>query len=111
MGNNFRENLRNELNYQGITVKELSAKTGIPIASLDCYLGARATVPSVENALKIAKFLKVSVEYLVLGEDKNTIKLPGKSSREAQEIVRWVGSLNQEQCKAIIKLMDTFKKK
>jgi len=106
MGFNFKENLRNELDYQEITVKELSAKTGIPIASLDCYLGARATVPSVENAIKIAKILKVSVEYLVTGEEKN--KLPGTPSREAQEVIRWVGSLNQEQCKAILKLMQSF---
>ncbi|MDR2941774.1 MAG: helix-turn-helix domain-containing protein [Treponema sp.] len=111
MNNNFRENLRNELNYQGITVKELSAKTGIPIASLDCYLGSRSTVPSAENALKIAQFLKVSVEYLVIGENKNTIKLPGKPSREAQEIIRWIGSLNQEQCKLLLKLIQTFKVK
>ena len=111
MGNKFRENLRNELNYQGITVKELSAKTGIPIATLDCYLGARATVPSADAAVKIAKFLKVSVEYLVIGEDKNLAILPGKPSREAQEIIRWVGSLNQEQCKAVLKLIQSFKNK
>jgi transcriptional regulator with XRE-family HTH domain len=108
---NFKENLRNELSYQGVTVKELSAQTGIPRASLDCYLGSRATVPSTENALKIAQFLKVSIEYLAIGENKNTFKLPGKTSREAREIIRWVGNLNQEQCKAILKLMYTFKEK
>jgi len=111
MGNKFRENLRNELNYQGVTVKELSTRTGIPIASLDCYLGARATIPSADAAVKIAKSLKVSVEYLVIGENKNLTILPGKPSREAQEIIRWVGNLNQEQCKAIIKLIQSFKNK
>ena len=75
MDYNFRENLRNELNYQGVTVKELSTRTGIPIASLDCYLGTRATVPSVENAVKIAHELKVSVEYLVMGEDAALVRL------------------------------------
>jgi transcriptional regulator with XRE-family HTH domain len=110
MSYNFRENLRTELDYQGVTVKELSTKTGIPIASLDCYLGTRATVPSVDAAVKIAQSLRVSVEYLVIGENKNTDKLPGKPSREAQEIIRWVGSLNNEQCRAILKLMQTFKK-
>jgi transcriptional regulator with XRE-family HTH domain len=111
MGDNFRKNLRNELNYQGVTVKELSTRTGIPIASLDCYLGSRATIPSADNAVKIAKFLNVSVEYLVIGENENTSKMPGKPSREAQEIVRWIGSLNQEQCKAIIKLIQIFNNK
>ena len=110
MINNFRENLRNELNYQGITVKELSSRTGIPIASLDCYLGTRATVPSVENAVKIARELKVSVEYLVIGEDAALGYRKSNFSREVQEIIRLAGTLNQEQCKAILKLVQTFKK-
>ena len=109
MGYNFRENLRNELNYQGVTVKELSSRTGIPIASLDCYLGTRATVPSVENAVKIARELKVSVEYLVIGEDTALGYKKSNHCREAQEIIHWIGTLNQEQCKAILKLMQTFK--
>ena len=106
---NFRENLRNELNYQGITVKELSARTGIPIATLDCYLGTRATVPSVDAAVKIARVLQVSVEYLVIGENENTEMLLSKSSQEAQDIIRWIKSLNPEQCRAILKLIKTFK--
>jgi transcriptional regulator with XRE-family HTH domain len=107
----FRENLRNELDFQDIKVKELSDKCGIPKATLECYLRTQSTEPSAENALKIAKFLKVSVEYLVLSEDKNINILPGKPIREAQEITRWIGSLNQEQCKAIIKLIQTFNNK
>ena len=68
MTNNFRDNLRSELNFQDITIKELSARTGIPIPSLDCYLGSRATMPSVDTAYKIAHALQVSVEYLLVGE-------------------------------------------
>ena len=45
MGSNFKSNLRTELDYQGLTVKELSAKTGIPKGNLDCYLGVRASMP------------------------------------------------------------------
>ena len=104
---NFRENLRGELKYQGVTIKELSARTGIPVASLDCYLGARATVPSVDTAVKIAKALKVSVEDLVIGENTNIEK--SKPSREAQEIAHWAKSLNIEQCKAVLKLINIFK--
>ncbi|WP_041610612.1 helix-turn-helix domain-containing protein [Treponema brennaborense] len=65
----FRRNLRNELDYQLLTVKELAAKTGIPKPSLDCYLGSRATVPNAEIAVRIAKALNVSVEYLVTGQN------------------------------------------
>jgi len=86
MGNNFRKNLRSELNYHGITIKELSAKTGIPVATLDCYLRTRATVLSVDTAVKIAHTLHVSVEHLVIGE--NNIVKKSKINREALEISR-----------------------
>ena len=69
MENSFKENLRAELDYQGITVKELSAKTGIPKPTLDCYLSNRRTIPPVDVAVKIARALHSSVEQLVLGDD------------------------------------------
>ncbi|GMO65477.1 MAG: hypothetical protein Ta2A_13550 [Treponemataceae bacterium] len=71
MGKNFRENLRDILDYQNLTVKELSAKTMISKATLDCYLGARSSLPTVDAAVKIASVLDVTVEYLVTGEQKN----------------------------------------
>jgi len=109
MSCNFRENLRSELNYQGITVKELSSRTGIPVATLDCYLGARATIPSADAAVKIARTLQVSVEYLVIGENVKTEMLQNKSSRDAQDIIYWINSLKPEQCRAILKMIKTFR--
>lgn len=66
----FKENLRNELDFQGLTVKELSAKTGIIKGTLDNYLGVRASIPPADIAVKIATALNVSVEYLVTGEER-----------------------------------------
>ncbi len=68
--NSFRENLRNELDFKGLTVKELSAKTGIIKGTLDNYLGVRASIPPADIAVKIADALNVSVEYLVTGKSK-----------------------------------------
>jgi len=68
MSQNFRENLRAELDYIGFTVKELSAKTGIAKGTLDCYLGIRASMPPADIAVKIANALDVTVEYLVNGQ-------------------------------------------
>jgi len=108
-GGNFRENLRNELNYQGITVKELSGMTGIPVATLDCYLGTRAASPSVESAVKIALALQVSVEYLVFGENPTSKKTQVKLSREEQELIRLVKRLTPEQRGSILNLVNAFK--
>ncbi len=69
----FRDNLKDELQYQDITVKELAYKTGINKRTLDNYLRENESQPTVENAVKIAKALGVTTEYLVTGNesDKN----------------------------------------
>jgi transcriptional regulator with XRE-family HTH domain len=108
MSHSFKENLRNELDYQDITVKELSVRTGIPIATLDCYLGTRATIPSVETAVKIARSLQVSVEYLVVGDTAGMGRPLNKPGREAREIIRWIEKLTPEQCRAVLKLVRVF---
>ena len=69
----FRENLKSELEFQDIKVKELASKSGISRRTIDQYLSSAAKMPSAENAVKIAQVLGVTVEYLVTG-------LPVKSS-------------------------------
>ena len=71
MNISFKANLRAELDYLGLTVKELSAKTGIAKGTLDCYLGARASMPPADIAVKIANALGVTVEYLITGKENN----------------------------------------
>jgi transcriptional regulator with XRE-family HTH domain len=108
MSSSFRENLRNELDFQGIIVKELSARTKIPVATLDCYLRTKAVEPSAENAVKIARALQVSVEYLVTGGNMDSEKSRSGLNREAREIIYRIENLNSEQCKAILRLLKTF---
>jgi transcriptional regulator with XRE-family HTH domain len=71
MESDFKKNLRAELYYLDLTVKELSAKAGVAKGTLDCYLGARASMPPADIAVKIADALGVSVEYLVTGKEAN----------------------------------------
>jgi transcriptional regulator with XRE-family HTH domain len=63
----FRENLKSELAYQDMLVKELAAVTGISRHTIDNYLNVRARIPTANVAVKIARALGVSVEYLVTG--------------------------------------------
>jgi transcriptional regulator with XRE-family HTH domain len=69
MKTDFKVNLRAELDYLGLTVKELSQKTGIAKGTIDCYLGVRSSMPPADIAVKIANALDVTVEYLVMGQD------------------------------------------
>ncbi|GHT56432.1 hypothetical protein FACS1894109_05350 [Spirochaetia bacterium] len=63
----FAENLRSELDYQGLIVKELAVKSGINIHTLNNYLSGKRTMPPADAAVKIAAALGVTVEYLVTG--------------------------------------------
>lgn len=65
----FKDNLRNELQFRGLTVKELSALSGIKKQTLDNYLSTHNSTPSAEAAVKIAQAVNVSVEYLVTGKN------------------------------------------
>jgi len=67
----FKENLKSELAYKGMLVKELAQKTGISRHTLDNYLNVREHLPTLEIAVKIAKALDVSVEYLATGNEPN----------------------------------------
>lgn len=67
----FSDGVKEELNYQGMQVKQLAAKTGISKNTLDKYLSGQKVQPGVENAVKIAKALGVSVEALL--EDNTNV--------------------------------------
>ena len=75
MGKTFRENLREELDYKGISVKQLSDMTGISKRTLENYLGNKETIPPADYACKIAAVLNVTVEYLVNGYKAPTVEL------------------------------------
>jgi transcriptional regulator with XRE-family HTH domain len=88
----FRENLKQELSYNSMLVKELSTKSGIHKRALDTYLCEKASMPPADAAVRIAHALGVSVEYLVTGEEavlprdirfitRNLLKL-GEKDRE-----------------------------
>jgi len=88
----FKENLKSELLYSGMLVKELATKSGVNKYSLDNYLNKRGQVPSVEAAVKIARSLGVSVEYLVTGKEGQNPQL----SDEAHAIGRLADQLDEK---------------
>ena len=70
----FSENLRNELEYQGMQIKELAERTGLSINTLNKYRPGSFVTPTVENAMKIAKVLNVSLDYLATGKNFSLAK-------------------------------------
>lgn len=66
---NFRERLREQIEFCGLLDKEVAAKAGITKRAIDSYVGSEACMPSAEVAVKLAKVLNTTVEYLVTGEN------------------------------------------
>jgi transcriptional regulator with XRE-family HTH domain len=96
----FAENLKQELTYNGMLKKELSAASGVHKRAIDTYVRTRASMPPADIAVKIAKALGVTVEYLVTGEDP----LP----KEVSKITRSILSLNKRDRKLITSLLKTM---
>jgi transcriptional regulator with XRE-family HTH domain len=107
MGTTFKENLRTELDYLDLTVKELSSRTGIAKGTLDCYLGVRASMPPADIAVKIAGALSVSVEYLVTGEEGETRPAYNHTTRSILQIIR---SLTERDREILLELARLLKK-
>ena len=105
----FKENLKSELVYSGMLVKELAQKSGVNKYSLDNYLNSRGQLPSIEAGYKIAQALGVSVEYLVTGIEINRPEESEKSSNDIRAIARLTEQLSDEKRKFIFDFLKWMK--
>jgi len=108
-GMGFRENLKAQLEYSGMLVKELAARSGVKKKTLDSYLGARSYTPSVDSAICIAKALGVTVEYLVTGTDNKKERPFSSLNSDIQEIVLASERLNGKDRQIILTLARMLK--
>jgi transcriptional regulator with XRE-family HTH domain len=97
----FRENLRQELSYNDMLVKELASSSGVHKRALDTYLCKNASMPPADAAVSIARALGVTVEYLVTGEEP---ALP----RDVRSISRNLLKLNEKDRKLVSAMVRTM---
>jgi transcriptional regulator with XRE-family HTH domain len=102
----FRENLKSELAYKGMLVKELAALSGISRHTLDNYLNNRGHIPSADIAVKIAQVLNVSVEYLVTGDEPSREEV--SQNRGNQALVKNISSLDERDRRLIYGIIQLF---
>lgn len=99
----FKTRLKDEMEYAGIQHKSLAAKAGINPRALLTYVAAKPSMPPADVAVRIAKALGVSVEYLVDGvEDHNKI-----GARELHLISNFK-NLSEKEKLAVEKLIETL---
>lgn len=108
----FWDNVLIELDYLGMTNKSLAEKCGFDASNIGRGIKL-GSAPSVETAVKIAKELNVSVEYLVTGSDS---KLETKQSHNDMQLLhkysttlKDLDSLPEQAKKPVIALIENLK--
>lgn len=108
----FRENLKDIMDYRDITIKELAYNVGVPKGSISNYLKENCSIPSADIAVKIAKSLNVTVEYLVTGKNSNfeNQNTNFDYSEEVISIAKKLNSLSKEKQKLVHDLVENLEK-
>lgn len=106
----FRENLKNEITYSNMLVKELADRSGVSKRTIHSYLCENGSIPSAEAAVNIARALGVSVEYLVTGselipQEYNSQKSASATARTACRIMGELSPKSQKIVLSLIKIM------
>lgn len=111
----FRDNLKEQIEYKGMIIKELAAKTGISKRTIDTYVDSRAVIPNAEIAVKLAEALDTSVEFLVKGtEPKNSPDVPQNEPvnyKKYKKILDDLNSVSKEYLPALEAMIHAAAKK
>jgi len=102
----FGENLKQELAYTGMLKKELATIAGVNKRAIDTYVRTKASMPPADAAVKIAKALGVTVEYLVTGEDSS---MPNEVSKLNRDILK-LNKRDRKIIASLVKAMNETKK-
>lgn len=103
----FKENLKSELTYKGLMVKELSALSGVNKRTIDNYLNTHNCMPAADAAVAIARALGVTVEYLITGKEQKQAKtspLP-----DSRVVLKNIESLNKRDRNIVLGLINFLK--
>ena len=114
--NSFWDNVAQELEYLGMTNKSLAEKVGITASNVGKGI-KQGSVPSAETAVKIAKILDVSVEYLVtgsLGSDRKSLSAENNAQlhlyRKYKSLIEICENLTPEEVRLLEQVAENFKK-
>ena len=104
----FKENLKSELAYKNILVKELATISGINKRTIDNYLREEGSIPSADAAVRIAGALGVTVEYLITGNEQQERNYP-PLSQEPRVVLKNLETLNKRDRKIVFNLIKSLR--
>ena len=100
----FWNRVKEELEFRGISRKELSAKSGVPMTTLNRAL-ERDSNPFAADALSVANTLNIPLEKL-LGISKNETQPIPDTNRNF--LKQW-NKLSQKQQKKLLEFLETIR--
>jgi transcriptional regulator with XRE-family HTH domain len=104
----FKENLKAELAYKDILIKELAVLSGVNRRTIDNYMREDSSIPSADAAVRIAKALGVTVEYLITGNEGQKQK-PSSPLPDSRVILKNLEALNKRDRKIVLNLIKSLK--
>jgi transcriptional regulator with XRE-family HTH domain len=69
----FRDYLREALDFTGMEQKELAAKTGLSLKTIENYVKKDSSLSTADKVVTIAQALGVTVEYLIIWKETSKI--------------------------------------
>lgn len=96
--NNYWNNVRSELSFQGKSQIELANYIGLSVGTLRNKMNLQ-TLPTFETAIKISEFLNVSMEYLLTGNNFTGL------NDDEMEVIRLYKTCKEENKAAIKQLL------
>jgi len=104
----FKENLKAELAYKNILIKELASISGVNRRTIDNYLRDDSSMPSADAAVRIAGALGVTVEYLITGDEKHERKAPPPFP-DSRAVLKNLEALNKRDRKIVLNMIKSLK--
>ena len=104
---NFWKRVDSELKYLGKTRKELAAAVGFDAANISFGI-KRNSVPYADTALKVARFLGVSLDYLL---DLNEPTGQNSESQQISEIENRLRRFSQNDLDAVLSIVNALNEK
>jgi transcriptional regulator with XRE-family HTH domain len=104
----FKENLKSELAYKDMLVKELATLSGINRRTIDNYLRVDGSMPSADAAVRIARVLGVTVEYLISGHELQE-QITSQLLPDPRVMLKTFESLNKRDRKIVQSLIKSLK--
>lgn len=104
----FRTRLREEIDFSGLLDKEVAARANISKRTIDSYVGSQNCMPSADIAVKLAKVLNTTVEYLVTGSNP---ELPQTHDIKLQEIYSKLKHFSAKDLDAVQHIVDALNEK